>query len=178
MRTATQIWAGAPLALPCTPFDNWLPGCYKGNINKVREAISCSSEQLRSHFTTTILVVQELTFLSQSSLPRTWIPPFITASVRHGVKTISAHPKPGLKSALYTTALVSIEKVKFKRRKPSATQTARTNTNADTFLYAGCKWLSSICWVWRSTQARACVCLLVGEGGIGIGIENPAIDWP
>ena len=36
------------------PIDKWLPGCYKGNKNKVREACFCipsSSEQLRSHYT-------------------------------------------------------------------------------------------------------------------------------
>ena len=72
IRAATSIWAGPPLALTCSPFDNWLPGCYKGNINKVREArfcISWSSEQLRSHYINTTLAVQELTFLSESSLP-------------------------------------------------------------------------------------------------------------
>ena len=88
-----------PLTLTCTPFDNWLPGCYKGTINKAREAcfcISCSFEQPRSNYTNTILVVQVLTFPSQSSLPRTFTP-FITAFVRQGVKTVSAHPKPGPK---------------------------------------------------------------------------------
>ena len=32
-----------------------------------------------------------------------------------------------------------------------------------------------ICWVWRCTQTRACVCLLVREGE-GIGIENPDLE--
>ena len=30
-------------------------------------------------------------------------------------------------------------------------------------------------WIWRCTQTRACVCLLVG-GGKGVGIENPDLD--
>ena len=91
--------SGTPTSTDMDPFDNWLPGCYKGNINKVREAcfyICCSSEQLISHCTNTILVVRDLTLPCQSSLPRT-ITHFVTASVRQGVKTVSAHPKPGSK---------------------------------------------------------------------------------
>ena len=77
----------------------------------------------------TILVVQELTFPSQSSLPRTFTP-FITMPVRQGVKTVMHTQNLGQNSALYPTVLVSIGK-----SQPSAC--TNTNTHADTFYMPG-----------------------------------------
>ena len=167
--TATPIWAGPPLALTCTLFDKWLPGCYKGNRNYVRKAcfcISCISEQLRSQNTNSGCA--ELTCPTHNCLPCTFRP-FITASVRY-MHTRNLGPN----SALYVTALVSIGKVKLKRRKPSVR--THTNTHADAFFicqteWCGFKWFSLICWVWRCTQTRACVCLLVGWEE-GVDMEN------
>ena len=126
---ATPIWTGNPLALTCTLFDKWLPGCYKGNINKVRDAcfcIPCSSEQQRSHYTNTALAVQELT----CSIPAPSHLSLLRLSDRESKQSL--HTRILVPNgALYTIALVSIGQVKFNRRKPSA----RTNTKADTIFY-------------------------------------------
>ena len=47
--------------------------------------------------------------------------------------------------------------------------------HADTFLYARQSDVVVYGWVWRCTQTRECVCLLVGEGE-GVGMENPHLD--
>ena len=175
----TPILAGPPLALRSTLFEKWLPGCYKGNRSKVREAcfcIPCSSGQLRCHYTNTTLAVQELTYPTYSSLPRT-ITPFITASVRQSqnslytpetwAQTVPCIQQPW--SPLDKSSLIEGNPVHAKTHTPILFFICQAE-------WYGCKWFSLICSVWRCTQTRECVCLLVGEER-GVGMENPDLDW-
>ena len=121
-QAATSIWAGSPPALTCTLFDKCLPGCYKGNGNKVRNSLQLWTAEIPLHQHDSGCTRAHIPNSQQSFLH---LHTFITASVREGDNTISAQRNQGQNSVLYTTALVSIGQVKFDRKKPST----HTNTN-------------------------------------------------